>query len=236
MIHYHGGPITPDTCALRAWSARHAFISYSHTDQLELAASITQSFALDNGAFSLWKAKKPVDWPRFYRWVDMWRFHPRFDFAVIPDVIEGTEQENDALLAEWPFPRHQAAAVWHANESIERLVRLAHEWPRVAIGSSGEFDVKNSISFVKHMREALSHIVNPNGQPICKLHGLRMLNPKVFKELPLASADSTNVARNIGVDKNWKGTYTPGTKEMRTQVLIERIEMNVSASRLVIPT
>ena len=27
MIHFHGGPITPDTCALKAWKGRHAFIS-----------------------------------------------------------------------------------------------------------------------------------------------------------------------------------------------------------------
>ncbi|ECJ6460203.1 hypothetical protein AIG23_21385 [Salmonella enterica subsp. enterica serovar Newport] len=25
MIHYHGGPITPDTCAMKAWKGRHAF-------------------------------------------------------------------------------------------------------------------------------------------------------------------------------------------------------------------
>ncbi len=24
MIHYHGGPITPDTCAIRAWKGAYA--------------------------------------------------------------------------------------------------------------------------------------------------------------------------------------------------------------------
>ena len=57
-----------------------------------------------------------------------------------------------------------------------------------------------------------------------KLHGLRMLNPVVFGAVPLASADSTNVARNIKFDSAWKGTYTPATKEGRVDVLVERIE------------
>src|SRR5262249_34967738 len=36
------------------------------------------------------------------RWIEAWRNHPGFDFAIIPDVIEGSEEENDDLLAEWP--------------------------------------------------------------------------------------------------------------------------------------
>ncbi|HFZ1933641.1 hypothetical protein I5N09_11890 [Serratia marcescens] len=47
MIHYHGGPVTPDTCALKAWRARHAFISFVHDSQVGLAAEICQSFAID---------------------------------------------------------------------------------------------------------------------------------------------------------------------------------------------
>lgn len=56
MIHYHGGPITPDTCAMKAWKGRHAFISFAHSGQINLAAEYCQSFALDNGAFTAWKA------------------------------------------------------------------------------------------------------------------------------------------------------------------------------------
>lgn len=48
MIHFHGGPITPDTCALKAWKGRHAFISFANPGQLALASEVTQSFALDN--------------------------------------------------------------------------------------------------------------------------------------------------------------------------------------------
>lgn len=233
MIHYHGGPITPDTCAIRAWSSRHAFVSFARPDQINLAAAVTQSFALDNGAFSLWKASTPTDWSDYYAFVARWLCHPKMDFAVVPDVIEGSEEANDQLAEAWPFPRHQAAVVWHTNESVERLVRLARTWPRVALGSSGEYDVSKPSKLVGRLRDVLSQIVTPEGYPICKLHGLRMLSPKVFEHIPLSSADSTNVARNIGIDSKWKGTYSPVSKETRTSVLVERVERTVSVDRLI---
>lgn len=232
MIHYHGGPITPATCALKAWSARHAFVSYAATTQMTLAAQVSQSFGLDNGAFSFWKAGTSTDWPGYYRWVAGWRTHPGFDFAVVPDVIEGSEEDNDALLTEWPFPKHEGAAVWHINESIERFVRLAQEWPRVCIGSSGEWDVSTPTKFLVRAKEAVRAICGSDHRPVCKLHGLRMLNPTIFTKLPLASADSTNVARNIGIDSAWKGTYQPRRKETRATILVERIEAHNSACEL----
>lgn len=51
-----------------------------------------------------------------------------------------------------------------------------------------------------------------------------MLNPAITQLVPLSSADSTNVARNIGIDQTWKGRYQPATKEGRVDVLIDRIE------------
>lgn len=224
MIHYHGGPITPTTAAIKVWGGRHAFVSFAASQQLTLAAEICQSFALDNGAFSFWKAQKAVDWPNFYKWVASWCNHPGFDFAVIPDVIDGTERENDELVGAWPFSRFDGAPVWHINESFDRLQRLALDWPRVCIGSSGEWDVRSPKQFLKRARAAISSICDGEGRPITKLHGLRMLNPAVFTQLPLASADSTNVARNIGIDKAWKGTYQPKSKDLRAHILVERIE------------
>lgn len=232
MIHYHGGPITPDTCAMRVWTARHAFISYACPQQMNLAAEICQSFALDNGAFTLWKRGGAIDWDGYYAWVDEWRSHPGCDFAVVPDVIEGTEDENDALAAEWPFPKHQGAVVWHINESLARLKRLSREWPRVCIGSAGEWDVSMPRQFLGRATQVIGGICDARGRPPCKLHGLRMLNPAIYTRLPLASADSTNVARNIGIDAAWKGTYQPKSKETRAAILVERIESENSTGEL----
>ena len=233
MIHYHGGPITPEPAAHRAWHARHAFISFAHPQQLGLAAHLTQSFALDNGAFSFWKTGTVVRWSDYYAWVAEWINHPGFDFAVIPDVIDGSITDNDALATEWPFRKDQAAVVWHINEPIDRLVRLAYTYPRVCIGSSGAFDVKEPHRFLSRAKTAIRFICDSDDRPVCKLHGLRMLNPLIFTNLPLASADSTNIAINIGRDVNWsKGTYQPKSKDVRAFVMAERIERNTSSNRL----
>lgn len=233
VVPYHGGPITPDTVGLRAWKGRHAFISFAHPSQIGLVAEVTQSFALDCGEYSRWKAGKPTDWPGYNQWVSDWRRHPGFDFAVVPDMIEGSESDNDALAADWPFARHEGGVVWHVNESIDRLVRLANEWPLVCIGSSGEYDVSSPTKFLPHIKAALANICDSDGYPICKLHGLRMLNPVVFTQLPLSSADSTNVARNVKIDSAWRGTYQPKSRETRAAIMVERIESFNGAGQLV---
>lgn len=225
MIHYHGLPITPETAAVTAINAGHAFVSFSDARQLELAAAVCQSFALDNGAFGAWRAGHPIeDWSEFYRWAKECRGIPSCDFAVIPDVIDGTEQDNDALLAEWPLPRWFGAPVWHMHESLARLQVLANDWPRVCLGSSGDFAIVGTSAWWHRMGQAMRVVCDEDGRPLCRLHGLRMLNPSVFSQLPFSSADSTNIAQNIGVDLKWRGTYLPPTKEGRAQVLRHRIE------------
>ena len=232
MIPYHGTPITPDVCALEAIKGGHAFVTYATPQQIRLVAEHCQSFAIDNGAFIFWKNGIVPSWSEFYEWVNNWIHHPRLDFVVIPDVIEGTEEENDRLISEWPFDKSIGAPVWHTNESFERLGRLARQFSRVCIGSSGEYDVSRREIYIQHVKRALQTISDVNGYPIARIHLLRGLNPQVFTRLPAASADSTNVARNIGIDKAWKGTYQPKSKSVRTRILVDRIQYYNSACRL----
>lgn len=230
LIHYFGTPVTPISAATKLLSGRHGFVSWRRPDQLSICQAVCQSYAADNGAFSAWKDGNPVsDWDPYYAWVDRMARHPAFDFAVIPDVIDGSEADNDALLRAWPLGSFVGVPVWHMHESAARLLRLCQTYPRVALGSSGEFSVVGSPAWQAKMHEALMTVCDANGQPIAKLHGLRMLNPKVFTKLPLASADSTNVARNIGIDQAWKGTYPPPDKEWRAQVMAARTEAHQSA-------
>lgn len=225
MICYHGLPITPMTAAAQAIQAGHAFVSYAHADQLTAAVEYAASFAIDNGAFSAWRSGKPVtDWSAFYIWAKQCQLIPSCDFAVIPDVIDGDEAANDALLAECPLPYWFGAPVWHMHESLDRLERLALFYPRICIGSSGDYSVVGNAVWWNRISQAMRVVCNEQGQPLVKLHGLRMLNPAVFTKLPFSSADSTNIGRNVGIDKNWKGTYLPPTKEARAQVMRSRIE------------
>lgn len=80
------------------------------------------------------------------------------------------------------------------------------------------------------MDEVCSVACDERGRPKCKLHGLRMLSPTVFSHIPLASADSCNVAMNIGKDVKWNGSYQPLTESMRAEVLMERIERHAAAT------
>ena len=239
MIHYHGVPLTPTMDAAAFLPRRHACVSMAHPTQLSLVAEVCQSFILDNGAFSKWKAGEgTVDPEAFADWVAPWVRHPAFDWLLIPDVIDGTEQDNDVMLAAFShattragIPWHVCVPVWHLHESMTRLRYLVHAYPRVALGSSGEYSTVGTEDWWARMGEAMRVACDDDGRPITKLHGLRMLNPTVFSQIPLASADSTNVARNVGIDKRWNGPYPPLTAATRAMVLAERIEVHASAAR-----
>lgn len=231
MICYHGTPMSgPAFKAAKILAGRDAMVSFYAPEQLEVAAEVCRTVVLDNGAFSAWKTGKPVsDWSAYYAWVDHWRRHPSIAWACIPDVIDGDEEENNALLAEWPFLGF-GVPVWHLHESLHRLEWLAEAYPIVALGSSGEYSKSEGEKWWNRMSEAME-CVCIDGQPITKLHGLRMLDPTILAHLPLASADSTNVARNIGLDTKWSHPYAPKSIEVRAAVIMDRIESHAKASR-----
>lgn len=238
MLHYHGGPVTPTSAAIALWTRRHALVSFARPDQMALAADVCQSFILDNGAFTLWKAGGgQVDVAAFADWVREYERHPGYDFALIPDTIDGSAFDNDRMIARWFGERvERGVPVWHMHEPVERLdwlIRCAqsHVYPAVALGSSGEFAQVGSYAWWNRMSVAMDVATDKEGRPRCKLHGLRMLSPDVLSKVPLASADSCNVARNTGLDRRWTGSYAPVTPGQRALVLAERIEHVEAATR-----
>ena len=196
MIHYHGTPITPREVLYRL-AGRHFCVSFADSRDIGVCREIAQSIMLDNGAFSMWRKATPTDWPGFYRWTEEW-LGPA-DFAVIPDVIDGSETENDALIAQWPHG-HRGAPVWHLHESFDRLARLTDEWPLVCLGSSGAFAQIGTPAWERRMDQAFNRVAR--GRFVPRLHGLRMLSLS-GKRWPLASADSTDIARNHATER-WK--------------------------------
>lgn len=239
MIHYHGGPVTPVEAAATLWTRRHALISFAYPSQANLAFEVAQSVILDCGAFTVWRTGGEVDFGAYVDWRMQWNQHPGCDGAIIPDVIEGSASDNDRLIARW----HQHASrpsrgvpVWHMHEDVERLrymVRCAQSnvYPAVALGSSGQWNTPGTDAWWFRMGQAMEVCCDDQGRPLCRIHGLRMLSPAIFSHLPLSSADSCNVGRNIGLDKKWTGTYSPLTKMQRALVLAERIETHGSAPR-----
>ena len=236
MIHYHGLPITPGTSAVTAINKGHAFVSFAHSDQLSIAIDVAQSFALDNGAFSAWKSGKPItDWRPFFEWAEEVSYLPHCDFVVIPDVIDGDLNEQTALIGS--FLQHFGhrgmqigAPVYHLHEPLDHAAYLARTWPRICIGSSGDFANIGTQAWGQRMNLVMKAVCDSRGRPLCKLPGLRMLDPEIFTKFPFASADSTNIGRNIGIDSSWKGTYVAPNKNARAMIIRERIEMFSSAN------
>jgi len=225
MIHYHGTPLGGTAVdASRFYKNRHAMVSFAHQDDMAIVAETCQSFALDNGAFTFWKQGGGiVDVQSYLMWLRIWEKHPAFDWALIPDIIDGEESDNDRLIDEWDFPKDKSVPVWHLHESLGRLQLLAHRWPRVALGSSGDFKTPSSDAWEKRMEVVMHTICDPNGCPITRLHGLRMMSPIIINRFPFSSADSTNAVRNSLFEQRF-GMYPPASRWQRATVIADRIE------------
>jgi hypothetical protein len=190
-IHYHGTPITPNEVFL-SLAGLHFCVSHAEPRQVRSAHENGQGVLLDNGAFSAWKHGALTDWQGYYAWCDEWLDWPT-TWAIIPDVIDGTAEDNDALIMQWPHG-DRGAPVWHLHEPIERLIELAERWPRVCFGSSGEFAQLDTPKWHARIQDAWNALaVRHRRTPwVHMLRGMD-LGGSIY---PFASLDSTNVARN----------------------------------------
>lgn len=236
MIHYHGTPITPRRI-LHQLHGKHFCVSFAAPNDVKVCHEIGQSVMLDNGAFSYWKRTHgaPLDWKAYYRWCSEWlQFHTTW--AVIPDVIDGKESDNDHLIAGWWLEMksfRQAAPVWHLHESFERLIRLTRTHERVCFGSSGEYAVVGSTLWNNRVNEAFNLICKGSGRPPCWIHMLRgmALSGSIY---PFASVDSTDVARNheslpgaaLQMATRWDAIQNPANW-LQQPILQELISMEV---------
>ena len=119
--------------------------------------------------------------------------------------------------------------VWYLHESLDRLARLANDWPRVALGSSGQFRTPGTPVWWGRMQQAMETACDEQGRPKVKLQGLRMPRPSVCKDVPLASADSAGVSQSIGFNKNWGHAYRNASDPARAHVLVDNYEGMQSA-------
>lgn len=231
MICYHGADCSgPKDMAHRFYKGRHVMVSFAYPAHIEIVAEHAASFVLDNGAFTTWKQGKTFDLDGYYAWCQKWLYHPACDWAIIPDVIDGTEKENDKLIFAWPFRKDRGVPVWHFHERINRLTGLCGWNARVALGSSGQWPTPGTDSWKDRVAEFMPRICNHQGQTYCHLHGLRMLNPKVFESLPLHSADSCNASINAGSIGRF-GTYPHPYPAGRANVIADWIEAHRPAQK-----
>lgn len=221
MLHYHGTPISPASVIGRL-AGRSFCVSYASPQDVVNAHRLGQSVMLDNGAFSVWRRGILPDWPGYYEWCERWLAFPT-TWAVIPDTITGSVEDNDALIAEWPFGE-RGAPVWHMHEPIDRLLKLADRWPRVCVGSSGDFTVVGDSHWRRRMDNAFNTLCGSGPVPVW-LHMLRGMT-LAGSEYPFASVDSTDVGRNHNRNGNdalemalrWDGRQCPATWAEREQL------------------
>lgn len=220
--------------AARFLNGRHALVSFANQQNMAIVAEACASFVLDNGAFTFWMGGKSPDWDEYYRWVNEWATHPGYDWHLIPDIIDGSEDDNWRLMFHYGRKAACGVPVYHLHESLEHLERLIMNYERIAIGSSGQWPNPGTDSWWARMADVMA-VVCIDGKPRCKLHGLRMLDPQVFSKLPLSSADSCNAGRNNHESSRF-GIYMPPTAAQRAEVIASRIEHHNSAAVWVPPT
>lgn len=178
-------------------AGKHLCVSFAHPADVDWALSNAQSVMWDNGAFSTYRSGRSFDPAAFAAWVEPRLGHPHW--AVIPDVIDGTVEEQRAMVASWPHPRALSAPVWHMALPINWLLELADAWPRVCFGSSGAFWQVGSEAWERRADEAWNALERRGLRPwVHMMRGLSLCGER----WPFASADSVNVALNFKGSKS----------------------------------
>lgn len=171
---------------------RHFCVSFPEPRDLRWCLAHGASVMLDNGAYSSWTRGQTPDWQGFYAWAAPHLRHPHW--AVIPDVIDGDERDNDRLVLACPLPTALSAPVWHLHESMDRLARLADDYPRVCFGSSGAYADPTTSAWTARIDEAWDMLHRTNRHPW--VHMLRAMSRAANGPWPFGSADSTRIARD----------------------------------------
>lgn len=218
MIKYYGTPLTPNRVFDEVFeNGRNCLIPFPNPQNLNRAKGMCNKIIIDNGAFTLWRKGGEIDWNKYYNWLKDHIY--KIEFFFIPDVIDGTEEENDELIYDFLCRYHyyddviqtkimkqmirKGVPIWHVNESIERLEKLMKSFHYIAIGSAGEFSQLGTHKWHKRMDEAMRVICDEEGYPKVKVHMLRCLDPKIFTRYPFESGDSTSLAQNHSRD-GWR--------------------------------
>lgn len=160
---------------------------------------------LDNGAFSVWQQARKrcavmhLDVAAIYAWMTaMIEAKAAADgygcIILLPDVIEGSEEENDALLRTCPeHLRPVAWPVWHMTDSLDRLARLSDEWGAVAIGACGPYTEVLGPEYCRRIDQVFDdREARHSGSRLHMLRGLQV----AAGPWPFTSADSTDVGQN----------------------------------------
>ena len=191
-LHYHGTPLSP-TSELMKLAGKCFCVPFSDRRDADRCLAIGQSVMFDNGAFSAFTKDKPMDVPGYIEFL-----RPRLrapHWAIPPDVIDGTVDQQREMMDAWPFPAFLSAPVWHMGLPIDYLLELADEWPRICFGSTAQYWQIGSDSWCRRADEAFNALAASH-RHLPWIHMLRGMNLSGDR-WPFGSVDSVNVARNF---------------------------------------
>lgn len=191
MIHYHGTPITP-RAVLESMCPNNFCVSFAEPRDADWCLKNGQSVMFDNGAYSAFTLGKPVNWPDYYDWLADKIFHPHW--AVVPDIIGGTADENAGMERGWPYPKELSAVVYHFGEPLDRLRSMIDDWPRIAIAGSVGTYPPGSDAWVREIDLIWDAITGTGCRPW--VHMMRAHAEASVGRWPFASADSASWARH----------------------------------------
>lgn len=165
---------------------------------------------VDNGAFSLYHQGVSTMDESYLEGFEAWAMDilercPQA-VAVIPDVIDGTEEQNANLIAWSQLPTERTMAIWHLNESIDSLIHRCEsgrDW--LGFGSAGQYWKPGTPEWHARIQEAFAAIeawhgpINERGfyETGYVRPRIHMMRAQALAHLyPFDSSDSTNVAVN----------------------------------------
>jgi len=178
--------------------------------QLDQAIDLVGSegiLLVDNGAFSAWQSgvdtmNDEAYLEGFAEWANDILDRCPQAVAVLPDVIDGTEQQNAQLIAETTYlfdDTDRVMPIWHMHESIGYLLHLCEGFGYVGIGSSGAYAKPRSAAWRARIAEVFAAIDQweIDGEGAYVRPRIHMMRAQEMAHLyPFDSSDSTNVARN----------------------------------------
>ena len=118
MIAYDGSPLSEAMIAAEVWRKHYAMVSFARAEQIDIAAEHASTFALDNGAFSLWTG------------------HPTIGGSKRGEVILASisqsfrtllaaAKQRTTTFAEWPFL--DGVPVYHLHQPLYQLLRVGKQ-------------------------------------------------------------------------------------------------------------
>jgi hypothetical protein len=154
--------------------------------------AVTLKLLIDSGAFSAWKLGKAVDFDRYCAfleanrdWIDS---YINLDH-IIPENPEEAARRSFENLERMRDRGLEPMAVYHAREDIAWLDRILDLDCR-SVGIAGR-SLPTDRSREEFYQMAWERLVDGQGRPVARVHGLGETREEILLRYPWASADST---------------------------------------------